>query len=323
MIVRTLTVVALFVTFGPALAQPPKPADQPPPKAGDKPDLNKRLAARISLDKYEGSFREAVATVAEAHDLPLVLTKAAEQGIVSSDEGDLKRGQVTVRLPKLTNVKAETVLALLCEQAEAKFLLYPDHIRIVPDTHAAYESGVLSPNPDPNSAEEAPLLPTTELLRAKPLTKRGLVNATFKGAPLAEVLDAIAEQTGANVTLSPAVARQVGQVPVTVRFANAPVGAAVRTLCEMTETGVIEDANVLLVTTRERAAARAKDDAQKLKDKQLAPFAGPGLCGGPFAPPGATADPTAELAKLKEQNEQLAKRVEALTKQIEELKAKK
>ncbi len=31
---------------------------------------------------------------------------------------------------------------------------------------------------------------------------------------------------------------------------------------------MIEDANVLLVTTRERAAARAKEEAQKLKDKQ-------------------------------------------------------
>ncbi len=75
-----------------------------------------------------------------------------------------------------------------------------------------------------------------DLLRSKPLTKRGLVNASFKNRPLSEVLDEIADATGANVAASPTLPAQVRQTPVTVRFANAPVDAAVRTLCEMTDT---------------------------------------------------------------------------------------
>ena len=106
---------------------------------------------------------------------------------------------------------------------------FADHFSAVAARYAAFRPrypaaliDLLAANADPNS-EDAPLLSQTELLRAKPLTKRGLVNAGFKGAPLAEVLDAIAEQTGANVALSPALPNQVRQTPVTVRFANAPV----------------------------------------------------------------------------------------------------
>lgn len=318
MTVRTLAAGLLFLTLGTALAQPPKPAGAvraPAPAAPpEKIDIPKRLSARVELEKgFEGKFRDAVKTFADKYELPVVLTHAVVQG---NSEGDgTPRGEQEIKLPKLANVKIETVLASLCEQAQCKFLVYPDHIKIVPDTHAAYESGVLTVNADPTAGmDEVPLLSQADLMRTKPLTKRALVSATFKSRALEDVLEEIAEATGANVALSPLLPANVRQAPVTVRFANAPVDAVVRTLCEMTETGVIEDANVILVTTRERAAARAKDEAQKLKDKQPAPqfFNGPGA----FAPP---ADPGAEIAKLKEQNEQLLKQLAVLAKQVEEL----
>ena len=109
------------------------------------------------------------------------------------------------------------------------------------------------------SGEDVPLLPTQEFQKAKPLIKRGLVNASFKSKPLADVIDEIVEATGANVAVSPLLPANVRQAPITVKFANTPVDAAVRTLCEMIEGGVIEDANVLLITTRERAAAWWRD----------------------------------------------------------------
>ncbi|MDY3551892.1 DUF5320 domain-containing protein [Gemmata sp. JC717] len=324
MTVRTLTVCALFAALGTALAQPPKatePAGAPVPAQvkAEKVDLNKLLAGRVALGRYEGKFRDAVDVIATAYELPLVLTRQGDQGHLTSDE--TVRGELAVKLPRLTSVKIETILTMLCEQAEAKFLVYPDHIKIVPDTFAAYESGVLSTTPDPTNGEDAPLLTVTDLLRSKPLTKRGLVNASFKNKPLAEIIDEIAEATGANVTLSPTVPAAVRQAPVTIRFANAPVDAAVRTLCEMTDTGAIEDANVLLVTTRERAAARAKEEAQKLKDRN--PQAPAALFNGIPAPLTAQPDPNGELAKLKERNEQLAKQLDALTKRLDELKPNK
>jgi len=156
------------------------------------------------------------------------------------------------------------------------------------------------------------------MIRAKPLIKRGLVNATFKNKPLSEAIDEIAEATGATLAVSPLLPAAIRQTPVTVRFANTPVEAAVRTLCEMTECGVIEDANVLLITTRERAAARAKEDAQKLKDRQPPVGFAPGFggLGGGIGAVAAQPDLAAEVEKLKEQNEKLRKEVDELRKQL-------
>jgi hypothetical protein len=164
-----------------------------------------------------------------------------------------------------------------------------------------------------------PLLPSGEILRNRPLIKRALVNASFKERPLSEVLDEIAESTGANVALSPLVPAEVRRAPVTVRFANTPVDAAVRTLCEMTETGVIEDANVLLVTTRERASVRAEEDAQKRKERQppVQPFGFGGLGGA--VPPDANAF---EIGRLKEQNEQLRRQLDEIQKHLKKLTEK-
>ncbi len=328
MTVRTLAAAALFVALGVALAQPPKPAAAvrapAPPAPPDKVDILKRLAARVEVEKgYEGKFRDAVKMVADKYELPVVLTRAAAQGLVANDDAGLPRGDTEVKLPKLANVKIETVLTLLCEQTDAKFLVYPDHIKIVPAAFAEYESATLPSVQDPND-DTAPLIPADDIIRNRPLTKRALVNASFKGIPLGDALNEIAEATGANVAVSPLLPANVRQLQVTVRFANTPVDAAVRTLCEMTETGVIEDANVLLVTTRERATARAKEDAQK-KDKQPVGF-GFSSVGGTGLPFGAQlgavtapADPAAEIAKLKAQNDDLAKQLQALAKTLDEL----
>ncbi len=75
---------------------------------------------------------------------------------------------------------------MVCDQAHLKFLVYPDHIKIVPDNFADYESGLLQVNPDPNT-DDVPVLSIQDLIRTKPLTKRALVNANFKNKPLAEI----------------------------------------------------------------------------------------------------------------------------------------
>lgn len=330
---RSLAAAALVAFLGTALAQP-KPADpkapaaQPKadPKAADAPDLNKLLATRVTLDKgFEAPFKEAVAMLAEKYDLPLVIDPRlgadpggmAAAGVAACAPAD----DMPVKLPRLRNVRLDTVLKILVEQVNGKFLVYPDHIKLVPELFAANEAGLLTPHAD-SINDDAPPLTQIDLLRTRPLIKRALVNATFKNRPLTEVIDEIAEATGANVAVSPLVPANVRQTAVTVRFANTPVDAAVRTLCEMTECGAIEDANVLLVTTRERAAARAKEEAQKTKDRQSPQqlCGGFGLGGlGGLGVPGVGAPPhgpdlAAELAKLKEQNEQLKKDLEEIKK---------
>jgi hypothetical protein len=317
---RTLAAAALVALVGTALAQP-KPASSPtlPPTRADqkaeKGDPAKQLATRVSVQKFEGKFKDAVKMVAEAYDLPLVLTKRAEEWRDYGSDDETKLGDRLVALPRLNNVKVDTVLALLCEQTKTRFLVYPDTIRIVPDVVGWYEAGILTVATEPPAGDcDLPFLTREDIVRSKPLTKRALVNASFKSKTLTEAIDEIVESTGANVALSPLVPANVRLAPVTVRFANAPVDAAVRTLCEMTEAGVIEDANVLVVTTRERASARAKEDAQKVRDRHPPSQRAPGP--GGVAPPALQPQPdfVGEVAKLKEQNEQLKAQLDQLEK---------
>lgn len=318
---RTLAAATLIAALGTAIAQPNKPAEPVnapvpvalQPKVAEKPDLPKLLATRVSVQKFDGKFKDAVKMLSEAYDLPLIVDPRLQDpdaGMACDNAIDDK----PVKLPKLANVRLDTVVTLLAEQVNGKFLVYPDHVKIVPTGVWLYETAVLQHDPQAlaNGTDDTPLLPLQELLKAKPLTKRGVVNASFKNKPLAEVIDEIAEATGANVAVSPLLPANVRQAPVTVKFANAPVDAAVRMLAEMTESGVIEDANTLLITTRERAAARAKEEAQKAKDRQPPPQAF-----GPLAFPNTPLpDVNGELLKLKEQNEQLKKELEELKKSL-------
>jgi hypothetical protein len=308
---RPLSVVAVFgiaVMLAPAGAQEKK---EPAKPAAAKGTLADKLARKVTLDKTDGKFGDVVRDFAEKFDLPLVVDRFTSE----TDEEILPVETAKVRLPKLVNVRVDTALCILCDQVKGMPLVRADHVRIVPAAVGLYESGVLK-QPDPTSGQEedAPLLPQVEMQKAKPLIHRALVTAAYRKVTLEDVLDDVAEATGANVVLSPEVGPKAN-VAVTARFANTPVDAAVRTLCEMTDLGVIEDANVLVVTTRERAAARAKADEEKrLKARVVAigpvGIGGSGLGGGVVVP----AELVAELSKLKEQNEKLQKEVEELKK---------
>jgi hypothetical protein len=335
---RTLAIASVIALVGTALAQPSKPNDPKAPapaaKGGDGPDLMKLLATRVTLEKqFDGKFKDAVKMLSDKYDLPIVVDPHVGEGeagaaalaaatvvaiVAELDAGNAPADDKPVTLPKFVNVRLDTLLNILVAQVNAKFLVYPDYVKIVPEFFAAYESGVLKANSDPN--EESSPLSATDLLRNKPLIKRALVNVSFKNKPLGDAIDEIVESTGANVAVSPLLPANVRQSPITVRFANTPVDVAVRTLCEMTECGVIEDANVLLVTTPERAAARAKDEAQKARERRPVQQAIIGLGQqGVFA---SQPDLVGEVAKLKEQNEQLKKQLEQLEKLLKKMSEK-
>jgi hypothetical protein len=227
-----------------------------------------------------------------------------------------------IKLPKLLNVRVDTVLRLVCEQVGAVTLIQPDHIKISDATWALYETGVLAlADPTNPNDDNPPLLSRVDLQKSKPLIKRALVTGVYKNVPLSEIIDDIAESTGATVVVSPMIGEKAKKA-LTVRFSNTPVDAAVRTLCEMTELGAIEDANVLLVTTADRAAAKVKDIADKRKVRLSETSGGGGFglaglvgagggLGGVYVPP-----ENPEVAKLKEQNEALKKQIEEIQKAL-------
>jgi len=288
-------------------------------KANKTQKLTDRLATRVSEDRsFEGKFKEALELLADKYNLPIVIDPSVREfagGGMACDGLEEK----VIKLPRMLNVRTETLLRLTCEQADAMFLVYPDYIRIVPTIFGFYESGETNAGLDPTEDQAASLTPE-QLLKVRPLIKRAIVNLSFSGATVAEILDEIAATSGANVALAPAAAEK-GTAKLTVRFANTPVDSAVRTICEMADLDAIEDANVLIVTTHERAAARRKTDLEK-KRARIAPlvgypgFAGNGLLLANGLGGGAVPDWAGEIARLKEQNEQLKKQLDEVLKLV-------
>jgi hypothetical protein len=306
-------VSALAAACGVALLLSPAAAQEKKEPAG-KGSLADKLARKVTLDKMDAKFGEAVRFFAEKYDLPLVIDRSVVDPI---DDNGRPADEVPVKLPALANVRLGTAVRILCEQVNAAYLVYPDVIRIVNVKNALYETGELKNPAEPNAAgeEEPPLISSLDLQKSKPLTKRALVTAAYRKVPLDDVLDDIAETTGATVVLSPEVGPKA-QTGVTARFANTPVEAAVRTLCELTDLGVIEDANVLVVTTRDRAAARAKaEDDRRKALRPPAPVLINSAWGGTGVHP-VPVDLAGELARLKEQNDKLQKQVDELQKML-------
>ena len=324
MSVRTLVAAAfttvLAFTLSHGWAKPYQKAElKADIKTGKSQKLSDLLARRVSLDRpFEGKFKDALELLAEKYNLPIVIDPSVREfagGAMACDGLEEK----AIKLPRMLNVRTETLLRLTCEQADAMFLVYPDYLRIVPTIFGFYESGVTNAGLDPTEDQAAPLTPE-QLLKVRPLIKRAIVNLSFSGATVAEILDEIAATSGANVALAPAAA-EMGAAKLTIRFANTPVDTAVRTICEMADLDAIEDANVMIVTTHERAAARRKADLEK-KRTRIAPFAGyPGFVGnGLLLANGlggaALPDWAGEIARLKEQNEQLKKQLDEVLKLV-------
>lgn len=293
---------ALFAVAVVALAvRPGSSDDKPSPgKAADARPVADRLAERVDVEPFDGKFAAAVRLLRERYGLPLVLDPSLDE------PGEEPAADRPVRLPKLTGVRTDTLLGLVGGQAGAVALADPDVIRLVRSTHGLIETGVYRlDSDDPQVPPMESPLPMNLRPIYQPAIKRALVNAGFKARPVAEVVDAIAEATGANLVLAPA-AGEAAKLAVTVRFANTPVEVAVRTLAELADLGVIEDGPVLILTSRERADARAAADAARRHARALAvgvPAAG---LGGP--------DVATELARLREQADQMRKQLDELAK---------
>ncbi len=295
---RFLAVVAVLAVTTAASAQPKTPSS-----------LAEKLRQRVDFTGFDGTVKDAVKMLAERYDLPLVTDRNFYVEVVDDP----------LHIPKLSSVRLDSLLRMVAQHQHGAFLVYPDHVALVTEYAALYETGLLGPA-DENAPDGGDLLPPNEMKRFLPLTQKGIINLTFKNKPLASALEEITDATGANVILAPQ-AGDKAKDPVTARFANTPVHVAVRTLCEMNDLGVIEDGNVLLVTSRERAEARAKLEAEKKKAKREANLnLSVGGLGGGLGIGGFGVDTPNDLAKLKEQHDALKKQVEELQKQLKKEK---
>ncbi len=289
------TALLLALVAGPVSSQ-----EKTPPKAklAAKTDVIDLIGKRITVEQFEGRFGEVIEYLREKHGLPVVI----DRSLITEDDTPVEN--LMVRWPALKSVRLETMLRLVGDQVKGMHLVRPDGVVFVGYYSGLTESGVLK------SDDDNPL-PLDEVQKSRPLTQRALVNASFKDRTLEEIIEFIADATGANLILAPQ-ARDVANQQLTVRFANTPVDAAVRTLCEMTDLGVIEDANVLIVTTRERAEARAKEAEKKRKARMAEQNA---IFGGGIGI-AAPVDVSAEIAQLKEQNAELKKQLDEIRERL-------
>src|SRR5205085_5174347 len=112
-------------------------------------------------------------TFAEKFDLPLVIDPFET---ADENKGDnVKAEAAKVRLPALVNVQVGTALRILCDQVNGAYLVRPDHIRIMHEYHALYETGVLKQPDSADPDETPPFITSKDLVRTKPLTHRALV----------------------------------------------------------------------------------------------------------------------------------------------------
>lgn len=246
---RTLGLVATFVVCWSLTSTGQTPSKAAPIAATPPLSLADRLAQNVALvEPLEGKFPDVCRQIAEKFNLTLTLDPALKR------LGDQSPLEQKVALPAMRNVRLGTLLRVVIEQADCAYVIHPDRIVITSDIISWYESGNKQSHYErTNGDESTEFLPEPDILRHRPAIRREVISRRYDAKPFAEILADITAQTGANIAMAPELV-DVAKQPYTVSFTNAPVDAVVRTLAEMAGVGVTSEANILLVTTKERAA---------------------------------------------------------------------
>jgi hypothetical protein len=273
--------LAVVLLVGSAVADGSKqPSPRPDPgdakAAPTAPSLAAKLAQRVTIDKQvEGTLGEILNQLSERFDLPILIDPrfgpSVPGGMARNDAGGRAAAalvalvapaddalQQQVKLPRAMRVRLDTLLHQVLGQADATFLVYPDHLKVINTARALAETGQLRPAA-PGEAEDNQFLNPEELFRNRPLTQRALVNTIIRDKPLSAALDEIAESTGANIVLAPQAGEKAKRT-LTARLFNVPVESAVRMLAESCDLKAVSVADALYVTTPERAEAWQKED---------------------------------------------------------------
>jgi hypothetical protein len=195
--------------------------------------------------------------------------------------------------PKTTLIEALDILANRYDlpfdinETAFKFEMLPDVAKTeiaqpnaIPEMTAplgAVLKKVLARVPVPSGATYVVRRDTIEITTVEALRKeiwgedyRGpmlpLVRSNFEKLPLRDALRELAQQAEYNIVLDSSVDDEAAKTPVTARLRNAPLDTAVRLLADMAGLRVVQTANVLYVTTPEKAEAlRERLKAEKPK----------------------------------------------------------
>jgi hypothetical protein len=181
--------------------------------------------------------------------LDLFLTEFAEQhgltGKILLDAPAFKATGVEnvresmVKLDKLTDVKASTVLDAILKQVDGCYFVKDTHIVIT--TKLARRAMLGEKDED-----DAPVRDAVPLVRM-----------TFTETPIRKALEELADKFDASILLAPYVAEK-GDALVTAKLVNVPLDHAVELLADMADLSVVKRGNALYVTIPGRAKELGK-----------------------------------------------------------------
>ena len=193
----------------------------------------------------------------------------------------------TTRVEALDNLAKRYDLSFDVNEAAFKFEMLPEVLKTeiaqpnpIPEMNATLGAAlkkVLARVPVPSGATYVIRRDTIEITTVEALRKeiwgenyRGpmlpLVRGNFEKLPLQDALRELAHQAEYNVVLDSAVDEKVAKTPVTAKLRNAPLYTAVRLLADMADLRAVQAANVLYVTTPDKAEAlRARLKAEQPK----------------------------------------------------------
>jgi hypothetical protein len=258
-------VVVLALSAG-AWAAPAPPGVR---ERGD--ELADALNKTIKFSGFEDpktTLVEALDQLAKRYDLSFDVNEAAFKSEMLPDvlKTEIAQPNPIPEMNATMGAVLKKVLARLPAESGATFVVRREVIEIT--TVAALRKEIWGEN------YHGPMLP--------------LVRSDFEKLPLQDALRELAHQAEYNVVLDAAVDEKVAKTPVTAKLRNAPLDTAVRLLADMADLRSVPTANVIYVTTPEKADALRKrlnaekpkpapaPPAEKAKDKDAA---------GPTPPP--------------------------------------
>jgi hypothetical protein len=220
--------IALALSADPAIAQ-----NQP----GRKPDATAELLTRlrkpmdqprldnISLDKFAVRIGEMVG-------VPVLINESAFKGI--DPHGN--PGGLMIKVTEVKGMTTSNTLNHALSHLESTFLVYKDHIEIVPIAFAAKETKNIAPTEDDGPVRLA----------------QPLVSMIFKEKPLNDAVAELAEEYNLTVIVFP----QSGDARtgfVSARFLNTPADKALELLALQCDLRIVKKANTFMITSRDHS----------------------------------------------------------------------
>jgi hypothetical protein len=233
--------IALAISASSAMAQNP-PGRKPDPTA----DLLAKLRKPVDLNRIDGiTLTDLAAYIGDKFGVTVFINDAAFRAIdnVNPDAQMLK-------IPQMKGMSLTTSLPHLLSQLDATYLVYKDHIEIVPIAFAAKETKNIAPSDD----DSPPRL-------AEPL-----VSMIFKEKPLNEAVAELADEYNLTVIVSPQSAdARTGFV--TARLLNTPADKALELLTLQCDLRIVRKANTYLITSRDHANDLFNEQMERERSK--------------------------------------------------------